>query len=417
MEVSTVTSPGGIQAWLVEDYTVPTFALHFAFKGGVTQDPIGKEGLTNFLVLLMQQGGGDYSPLEYEQRLERLAIRVQFNPASDVVKGAIEALSETRSEAAQLVSLALGRPRFDEETIDRVRRMLLGFHGGEARRAENVADSQWNAVAFDGHPCGRPGAGSAASVNAITAEDLKTYHRRAFAKDRVKAVAVGDITADELGQLIDQMFGGLPAMAELVEVPIVRPVVGGRLRVAEIDVPQSVVTFGSGVVPYASPDYVPARLLAEILGGSSVASRLGRELREKRGLAFSALAWLEPREGTAVLRGRVATRNDMVGATLEIIRTEMQKMADGHLDQGELDDAKSFMVAAHLLSPVSNRTVAAELLRYSVLGFSPDFVKNIHSLIRRVNLSDAKRVASYLLDPENLIISIAGTPSLQPART
>jgi zinc protease len=126
---------------------------------------------------------------------------------------------------------------------------------------------------------------------------------------------------------------------------------------------------------------------------------------------------LEPREGTAVLRGRVATRNDMVGATLEIIRTEMQKMADGHLDQGELDDAKSFMVAAHLLSPVSNRTVAAELLRYSVLGFSPDFVKNIHSLIRRVNLSDAKRVASYLLDPENLIISIAGTPSLQPART
>lgn len=416
MDVQTITSPGGIEAWLVEDYAAPMFVLHYAFKGGASQDPIGKEGLTNFVALMLQQGAGDLTAVEFQQRVEDLAIRVEFVPGVDAVSGSIEALSETRSEAAELVNLALTRPRFDAETVERARRRLLGFHGGEARAPHLVANAQWNAVAFAGHPYGREIYGTEASVNRITPEDLRSYCKRVFAKDRLKVVAVGDITVDELGVFLDRLFGDLPANADLVEVSKVSPVTGGRLRVAEMDVPQSVVTFGMGAVSYDSPDYIPAHVLSHIFGGDGFSSRLIRELRVKRGLVHFASTWLERRQHVAVFRGRMATRNDTVSQSLQIVRDEMQKLSDGHLSQEELDDAKSYLTRSYPLTFGSHSKIAAQLLDHSMDGFGPGFFETRKATIAAVSLGDLKRVAKHLLDPDNLIISIAGTPTLQPPR-
>jgi zinc protease len=417
MDVQTVTSPGGIEAWLVEDYTVPMFALRFAFKGGASQDPVGKEGLTNFVALMLEQGAGDFTTAEFEQQIHDLAIRVGFRPEFDAVTGSIEALNEMRNAAAQLVSLVLTRPRFDAETIERVRRHLLSFHGDEARAPLAVAEAQWNAVAFAGHPYARKVYGSEASVNEITADDLRTYHKCVFAKERLKVVAAGDITVDELGELLDRLFGDLPASADLVEIPKVSPVAGGRLRVAEMDVPQSIVTFGVGAVPYGSADYIPAYVLSHIVGGHGISSRLVGELRRKRGLVFSAVTWLHRRQHAAVFRGRMATRNDMVGKALDVLRQEMQKMADGDLSQAELDDAKSCLIGSYPLAFGSNSKIATQLLGHAMDGFGPGFLENRKDLIAAVTLEDLKGVAKHMLNPENLIISIVGTPALQPPRT
>lgn len=415
MHIQIVTSPGGIEAWHVEDYAEPMFALRFAFTGGGAQDPPGKEGLTNFVALMLEQGAGDLTASEFQERIDDLAIRVSFAPQWDAVIGSIEALSETRNEAADLVNLALARPRFDEDAVERMRRRLLGFQGGASRKPELVAQSQWNAVAFAGHPYAGKESGNDASIRSITADDLRAYCRRGFAKDKLKVVAAGDITADELGALLDRMFGDLPVSADLPEVPTATPVVGGRLRVAEMDIPQSVVAFGTAAVSYDSPDFIPAYVLSHILGGSGISSRLASELRGKRGLAYIALTWLERRQNAAVLRGTVSTRNDKVALSLDIIRDEMQKMSDGQLSQSELDAAKSYLTKSYLLALRSNGRIAADLLGHAVYGMGPDFIERRQEMIAAVTLEDLKRVARYMLDPENLIISIAGTPALQPA--
>jgi zinc protease len=296
-----------------------------------------------------------------------------------------------------------------------VRRRLLGFQGGKARNAELVADTQWNAVAFAGHPYAGKGYGDDASIKGITADDLRAYCRRGFAKDRLKIVAAGDITADELGEFLDRVFGDLPANCDLAALPTANPVAGGRLRVAEMDIPQSIVAFGMGAVPYDSPDFIPAYMLSHILGGHGVGSRLASELRGKRGLAYSAWAWLERHQHVAVLRGTVATRNDKVAQSLDIIRDEMQKMSDGQLSQKELDVARRYLMKSYVLRLRSNTSIAADLLGHAVYGFGPDFIERRKAMIAAVTLDDLKRVARYMLDPENLIVSIAGTPALQPA--
>lgn len=416
MEVQTVTSPRGIKAWLVEDYAEPMFALRFAFQGGSVQDPFGKEGLANFVALMLKQGAGAHTAVELARAIANIAFKVEFYPQPDAIKGNIEALSETRDEVAGVVNLLLTKPRFDDETVERVRRRLLSYHGAEARVPQNVANQQWAAAAYADHPYGRPGPGIESSINEITGEDLKTYHRRVFATDRLTVVAVGDITVEELGEFLDRLFAGLPARAELSDVPMANPPLGGRLRVAEMDIPQSIVTFGTGAVQYNSPDYIAACVLNHVLGGEVFFSRLGRELRQKRGLAHRVVTWLEHHEHAAIFRGSVATRNDAISQSLELVRAEMRKMADGNLSQSELDNAKSHLIGSYPLAFGSHAKIATELLSYALAGFGPDHFGQRGELLAGVSLEDAKRVAAYLLDPENLIISIAGAPALQPAR-
>jgi zinc protease len=106
MEAQTITSPGGIAAWLVEDYAVPTFALHFAFEGGSFQDPPGKDGLASFVTLMLSQGAGKLTGAAFQRRIEDLAIRLNFYMHADAIAGSVEALSETWDETADLL-----RPR------------------------------------------------------------------------------------------------------------------------------------------------------------------------------------------------------------------------------------------------------------------------------------------------------------------
>ncbi|MFA5900321.1 MAG: pitrilysin family protein, partial [Hyphomicrobium sp.] len=412
MIIQEVTSPGGIQAWLVEDYALPMFTLYYGFEGGGAQDPAGKEGLTNFVTLALDKG-----TRALQRRAEELALRLSFHATTDTIFGGVEALSENRDAASQLLKRALTHPRFDADAIEDVRRRLLSFHAGEARMPWFVARVQWDAVAFAGHPYARQIAGTEATIPVITAADIRAYTARVFARDRLKVVAVGDIIPAELGKFLDDAFGELPASANLTPVPAITPVLGGRLRVADMDVSQSGVQFGVGAVPYDDPDYVAAEVLTHIVGGSGIASKLADEVRVKRGLAFSIETWLERFGNAAVFRGTVYTHNDKVAQSLDIINEVLRKIWDGALTQADLEDAQGYLIASYPLRFDSYPNIADELLGLFMAGFGPEFFENRKRLIAAVTLDDLKRVAKRMLDPKDLIVSIAGSPALQPPRT
>lgn len=400
----------------MEDYAEPMFALRFAFRGGSAQDPPGKEGLANFFTLTLAHGGGELNAVEFHQRAKDLAVKVEFNVERDAICGALEALSETRSEVAALVGMAMARPHFDHSVIERVRRRLISFHGGEARTPFFVADAQWNAVAYSGHPYAQAVAGNEASIETITTEDVRNYHLRFFARNNLKVVAAGDITSDELRELLDQMFGDLPERADFLDVPMAHPVTGGRLRVAEMELPQSVVSFGMGSVAFSSPDYIALQVLSHMLGGNSVYSRLSGELRQKRGLTYAASTWLGRHRHGASLRGQLTTSNGTAADALAIVQDEMRKMAGGDISEAEFDDAKSYLIRSYPVELGSPAKIAGRLLEYAMDGFEPDFLQKRKEAIAAMSLDQLKRVAREALDPENLIVSIAGLPALQPRR-
>src|SRR5262249_15184928 len=136
----------------------------------------------------------------------------------DAFYGSFETLTENRDAAVKLLALAVSKPRFDAEAIERMRKQHLAGLAYAARDPTRVASEQWMALAFAGHPYGRPANGTPASVASTTQADLAGLHGRIFAKDALRVVVVGDIDAKALGIMLDEVFGALPAKATLSPV-------------------------------------------------------------------------------------------------------------------------------------------------------------------------------------------------------
>jgi zinc protease len=411
MNIQQIQSPGGIKAWLVEEHSVPLISLKYAFDGGNSQDPEGKAGVANFITAMMDEGAGDLKSEQYQERMEDLAMRMSYDDTKDSLYGSFETLSANRDKAAELLKLSVQQPRFDQDAVERIRQQLIANLIYADKDPGKVAMREWYAQAFAGHPYARPSSGTVDTVSKITRDDLLAYHKRIFARDNLKVVAVGDITPAELGKLIDDVFGGLPAKADLFPVAKTEPIPGGSQRVIDMGVPQSVAVFGLGAMPRMDPDFMTAFVVNHILGGGGFSAKLMEEVREKRGLAYSVYTYIQPDRYTSILVGSVATKNASMAESLDIIRKEMKKMAENGPTQADLDAAKSYLTGSYALRFDTNSKIASQLLGLMQEGFGPDYVETRNKKIEAITLADAKRVAARLLKPENLIVTVVGKPA------
>ncbi len=414
MNIQSVKSPGGIEAWLVEEHSVPLMALKFAFEGGNAQDPSGKEGVANFITAMLDEGAGDLKSSEFQERMEEIAMRMSFEDTKDHFYGSFETLTANRDKAVELLRLALTKPRFDADAVERIRGQLLAGLVYADRDPEKVAGKAFFAAAFPGHPYGRPSNGTEATVKSVTRDDLEGYRSRVFARSNLKIVAVGDIDAATLGKLLDTVFGGLAAEPKLSPVPMVAPKAGEQ-KIIEMNVPQSVAVFGLSGITRKDPDFMAAFVVNHILGGGGFASRLMEEVREKRGLAYSVYSYLQPMRHASILAGGVATKNQEMGRSLEVIRGEIKRLGTDGPTREELDGAKKYLIGSYALRFDTNAKIASQLLAISLESLGIDYVDKRNAEVEAVTIEDAKRVAKRLLDPARIVDTIVGKPVMATA--
>ena len=411
MKIQVVKSPGGITAWLVEEHAVPLIGMRFAFDGGSAQDPAGKEGVAHFMAGMLDEGAGNLDAKTFQERMEEIAMRMSFDDARDSFYGSLETLSENRDKAVELLALALSKPRFDADAVDRVRGQLLAGLAYAARDPDRVANEQWSAMAFAGHPYGRPANGTQATIQKMTRDDLLEYWSRTFAKDNLRVVVVGDIDAATLAGVLDTLFGQLPAKAKLTTVPPTQPAVAGdKVKVIEMAVPQSVARFGLPAFPRKDKDFIPAFVVNTVLGGGVMSSRLWEEVREKRGLAYSVHSNIQPYKSTSVFSGGVATKNEQIAQSLDLIRAELKRIAADGPTEKELKDAKDYLTGSFALRFDSNAKIANQLLFFWQENLDPGYVDRRNAEIEAVTLDDAKRAAKRLFENQDLIVTVVGKP-------
>lgn len=411
MKVQEVKSPGGISAWLVESHSVPLMAMRFAFDGGGSvQDPAGKEGVANFLATMLDEGAGNLPAKAFQERMENLAMRMSFEDGRDAFYGSFETLTEYRDEAVKLLALALAKPRFDEDAVERMRKAHLANLAYAARDPQRVASDQWMALAFAGHPYGQPMNGTPKTVAEISRADLAGFHRRVFAKDALRVVVVGDIDAATLGPLLDTVFGGLPDKATLSPVPEAHIKAPEKLRVIDMNVPQSVVRFGLPAMARSDKDFMPAFVLNSILGGNAFTSRLYQEVREKRGLAYGVDTALVPMRYSSIFLGGVATKNESVAQSLDVIRTELKRIAAEGPTEKELADTKSYLTGSFALRFDTNSNIASQLLWIMVEGLGYSYIDTRNAQIEAVTIEDVRRAAKRLFGEEDLLVTVVGRP-------
>src|SRR5215831_2773496 len=201
------------------------------------------------------------------------------------------------------------------------------------------------------------------SVPTITATDLRTFVRNVFARDNLKIAIVGNIDAAAAGALVDRVFGGLPARSVLAPVAAASPQGLGQKIAIDLDVPQSVLIIGGAGILLKDPDFMPSFVLNHILGGSAFSSRLYKEVREARGLAYSVYSAVMPLDYAALFMSATATRSDRTSQTLEVIEAEIRKMAETGPTEDELNKAKSFLIGSYALRFDTSTKIAQQLVQ------------------------------------------------------
>lgn len=410
-QVERVRSPGGIEAWLVRDHSVPLLSIEFSFRGGSALDPEGREGLSDMTAALIDEGSGDLDSQAFQGRLEDLSIRLGFDAGQDTFRGRLKTLNANRDEAARLLNMALTRPRFDPEPVERIRNQILAGIRARSRDPDHIAGHIWARAVFPHHPYGRPGEGTAASVAAIATADMRGLVRDRFARDRLIVGVAGDITPAQLGPLLDTAFASLPATSKApLGVAKAKTAAAGQTFVAEQDVPQSVAIFSQPGIARRDPDYYVAQVLNHILGGGGFTSRLYAEVREARGLAYSVHTALHPLEGAALLTGGVATANEGIAESLAVIRAEWRRLREQGVTDAELEDAQRYLTGSFPLSFTSTDSLARMLVSMQYFDLGIDFLDRRNAYIDAVTRQDIHRLARRLLDPDALTVVVVGKP-------
>ena len=405
--IQEVTSPGGIKAWLVENHDIPFTALNIRFKGGTSLDAVGKRGAVNLMTALIEEGAGDLDSQAFAAARDGMAAEFGFSSDSDGVSVSARFLTETSAQATDLLHLALTQPRFDAQAIERVRGQVLQNIASSAKDPGTIASDLLSQAAFGDHPYGSSGDGTADSVQVLTRDDLLAAYHGALARDRIYVAAAGDISATDLGLMLDKLLGDLPATGAPQPADVALTAKGDVTQ-QSFPGPQSTISFYQGGIQFEDPDYFAATILNEILGGNGFSSRLMNEVREKRGLTYGIDTSLAAYEHAELLAGSVATSNEKAAETMQVIRDVWADVAKNGVTQKEVDDTKTYLTGAYPLRFDGNKRIASILVGMQMLGLPVTYPAERNAKVDAVTLEDVNRVAAELLTPDKLTFVVVG---------
>ena len=409
LDIKQVTSPGGINAWVVEEPAIPFVALEIRIQGGGTLDQPGKRGATNLMAALLEEGSGDMTAQEFQTALEDLAASISFRAYDDSMSISARFLTENKEEVIALLRQALVSPRFDQDALDRVRAQVISGINSDAKSPNAIASSTFYAEAFGDHPYGSSADGTIDSVTALTRDDMFEAHRNALVLDRLYVSVVGDTTAETVGAMLDDLLGDLPAEGPPLPDDVAFGLDGG-ITVVNFETPQSVAFFGQAGLKRDDEDFFAAFVLNHILGAGGFESRLMTEVREKRGLTYGIRTSLVPKYHAEMILGSVASSNQTIAEAIEVTRNEWERMAREGVTPEELAVAKTYLTGEYPLRFDGNADIASIMAGMQMIGLTPDYVVDRNNFVETVTLEDVNRVAAELLQPEALHFVVVGQP-------
>ncbi|WP_342359205.1 pitrilysin family protein [Terrarubrum flagellatum] len=410
LPIREIETPRGVRAWLVEDQTAPLIALRFAFRGGATQDPAGKAGLANMTAGLLDEGAGPYDSAAFHERLDEFAVELSFDADRDALGGSLRTLTRHRDEAFEMLRLALVEPRFDEDAVERIRAQLTAGLKHEAKDPDSIVGRAFAEAAFPGHPYGLAVNGSLETTPGLKRADIAALKGRVIARDNLIIGIVGAISESEAIAALDRIFGELPARASLTATPNVAPAGAGTVIVKTIDIPQTALRFGRPGLGRKDADFIPAMVVNHIFGGGVFQSRLFKEVREKRGLAYSVWSSIVANDHAALLFGGTSTKNERAAESIAVIREQIDDLTRNGPSDEEIEKAKKFITGSYALRFDSSTKIAGQLVHMQLDELGIDWMQRRNGLVWAVTRDDVMRTAGRLFGDGKLLVAAAGQP-------
>jgi zinc protease len=410
LDVQKIKTPAGIEVWLVQDKSVPVISMNYSFDGGLAYDPEDKPGVGRLVSILLDEGADDLTSQDFQARLADNAIGMEFSAGRDAFYGQIKTLRANKDTAFHLLNLALTKPRFDSDAIERMRNANVSEIKDDMGNPEWLVARTFNGMVFEGHPYAIPALGTLDSMTKITRQDLLDFVHAQFARDVLKVAIAGDISKEEAAKAVDSIFASLPAQAEKTDEKEAELKYAGKTVMLPLDAPQTFISAGEAGIKREDKDWQAAMVMNFILGGSNFDARLMQELRKKRGLTYGVYSTLDSMKHAGMLQVNLSASNDKVVEALQILQKEWTRMATDGATEEEVQDAKAYLTGSLPLELTSTDNISEVLNKLQREGLDYDYINRRNAELNAVTTADVKRVAARLLKTANLTTVLVGQP-------
>ena len=402
-------TPQGARVIFVESHELPMLDISVDFPAGSARDPAGKAGLAHLTHGLLDQGAGGLSDTAIAHRLADVGAVLSGSLDRDRAGVTLRTLSSAAEKAAALEMLArvLQRPDFPQAVIKREKQRLIAAIREAEADPGTVASKAFYRALYGTHPYAHDEAGDPDAIARLTRGDLQAFYRAHYSAPNAVISLVGDIPRAEAEAIAARLAAGLPKGAAVPPLPGPAPAAASATRIAHPST-QSHVLVGTVGVARNDPDYFPLYVGNYVLGGGGFDSRLMREVRDKRGYAYSAYSYFMPMAEAGPFQLGLQTKLEQTDDALKVAQATLRQfIADGP-SEAELDQAKSNLTGGFPLRIDSNRKILDYL---AVIGFYRlplDYLDTWVAKVEAVDVAAVKQAFARRIDPDKLVTVVVG---------
>jgi zinc protease len=407
----------GMRVLLQPDHTDPIVSFTLVFAAGSALDGDDREGLATLTAATLERGPRSQPFVEFSRRFERIGSNLSIDAGAELAQLGATFLARHAQTGLEHVAELLADPGFRPEDLDIVRELAVSDVDAREEDLDDLAEDLFLRAVADGHPYAKLPHGTRRGLAAIGREDLLAFYRSAFRPDEAHLALVGDFDLDATMRLLEERYGALPVPNDLpLALPPLPETASTKTVVRTVaQKGQARIFFGGRGYSSTDPDRLAGVALNRVLGGSSIRSRLGDEIRDTRGLAYSIYSRNGERAAGGFFLIHMGTRPENVRAAVAAIREELARLPAGVTPQ-ELDDARDYLTGSFPLRFTTYGHLARFWSRSSFYGWPEDYLETYVDRVRELRREDLQRIAVRLVAEAN-VLAVAGpiTEDLAPA--
>ncbi len=408
-EVAQQQLDNGMKVYLKEDHELPLVELTVMVEGGSIYDPTEKAGLSQFFARSLSTGGTQQSsPDKLEAELESMAAELSV---SSSLYGYEIDMSLNRGDLKRGIGILaelLRQPRFDNKRMELVRTQMLEQIKRQNDDPGSIAGRLLKKEIYQDHPLGASPTQS--GVESFKRADLLQLHQRYFQPQNVWLAVSGDVTKDELLDSLTSQFGDW-TMGETLLRQFDLPPTGSAGKVILVDkkIPQTTILLGQPGIEKDNPDMFAVQVANFILGGGGFNSRMMREIRSDRGLAYSVYSYFQI--GRQLPGLFVAGSETKSGSTIEVVtllKQLIEQIREEPVSEAELELAKKSLINSFIFAFENSHSIVSRKLRLDYYNYPPEYLETYRAELAAVTIDDVQRVARKYLHPDQLQIVLVG---------
>lgn len=396
------TTPSGAQVYFVESRTLPIVDVQVDFAAGSMFDPAGKSGVAALTRGVLDLGAGDLDENAIADRLADLGAQMGGGADTDRASVSLRTLSapDKRDGALDLLRTVLAAPRFDPAVFEREKaRTIAGLKEALTRPDAIAGKAFWEAM-YPSHPYGRQA--KPETVAAIARDDLLAFYRGYYNARNATVTLVGNLSRTDAEKIAQDLLAGLPAgqAAALPAPPKSPPQTTQRIAHPAA---QTHIYLGQPAIPRGDPDFFPLLVGNYSLGGGGFVSRLMKEVRDKRGYAYSVYSYIAPLKQAGPFQIGLQTKRSQADEALKLTRSILQTFIKEGPTADELEAAKANLTGSFPLRLDSNRKILENVAVIGFYGLPLDYLDRYQEKVRAVTAEQVRQAFARRIRPENTV--------------